>query len=106
MLIIDLQELLKNYDLTLDRFKKLHNLDKLNFKIYDKKLNNLLDDLTLDTIYNYRIDIGNSNDRGTKFYDYNGSYIFYKNNLSALKNTAVELFSINTIKASFNLFIL
>lgn len=57
MLIIDIKELLQNYDLTLDRFKKLHNSDKLNFKIYDKKQNNLLDDLTLDIIYNDRIDI-------------------------------------------------
>lgn len=57
MLIIDIKELLQNYDLILDRFKKLHNLDKLNFKIYDKKQNNLLDDLILDIIYNDRIDI-------------------------------------------------
>lgn len=57
MLIIDIEELLENYDKILNEFKNCHNLDKLNFKIYDKKENNLIDELVLDKIYNDKIDI-------------------------------------------------
>jgi hypothetical protein len=73
MLMIDLKELLKNYDLILDNFKNWHNLDKLNFKVYDKIKYNLIDDLTLDVIYNDKIDILN---QLKELYSYNNNELY------------------------------
>jgi len=73
MLMIDLKELLKNYDLILNNFKNWHNLDKLNFKVYDKIKYNLIDDLTLDIIYNDKIDILN---QLKELYSYNDNELY------------------------------
>ena len=73
MLMIDLKELLKNYDLILNNFKNWHNLDKLNFKVYDKIKYNLVDELTLDIIYNDKIDILN---QLKELYSYNDNDLY------------------------------
>lgn len=71
--MIDLKELLKNYDLILNNFKNWHNLDKLNFKVYDKIKYNLVDELTLDIIYNDKIDILN---QLKELYSYNDNDLY------------------------------